>query len=74
MRYAIVIEKTATGFSAYSPDVEGCGATGATRREVEQRLKDALVFHLEELRLERRAVPRARTHVQYLELEIPAPA
>ena len=34
-RYLIVIEETATGYSAYSPDVAGCAATGATREEVE---------------------------------------
>ena len=28
MRYAIVIEKTATGFSAFVPDLPGCIATG----------------------------------------------
>lgn len=31
MRYLIVIEQTATGHSAFSPDLPGCVATGATR-------------------------------------------
>jgi len=35
VQYLIVVEKTATGFSAYSPDLDGCVATGATKNEVE---------------------------------------
>jgi len=30
-RYLIIIESTATGYSAYSPDLPGCIATGGTR-------------------------------------------
>ena len=30
MRFLIVIEKAERGFSAYSPDLPGCVATGAT--------------------------------------------
>ena len=33
MKYLIVIERTATGCSAYSPDVPGCIVTGSTRME-----------------------------------------
>src|SRR3989442_822127 len=46
MKYLIVIEETATGYSAYSPDVPGCVATGGTRDEVEAQMKDAISFHL----------------------------
>ena len=45
----IIIEPTRTGYSAYSPDVPGCIATGATRREVERTLREAIEFHLEGL-------------------------
>ena len=45
----IIIEPTHTGYSAYSPDVPGCIATGATRNEVEQTLREAIEFHLEGL-------------------------
>jgi hypothetical protein len=34
MRYAVVIERPATGFSAYVPDLPGCIATGASIDEV----------------------------------------
>jgi predicted RNase H-like HicB family nuclease len=30
-RYLIIIEKTGTSYSAYSPDLPGCVATGGSR-------------------------------------------
>jgi predicted RNase H-like HicB family nuclease len=51
-KYLIIIEKTATGFSAFSPDLPGCVATGATRAEVEKEMKAAVEFHIEGLRQE----------------------
>jgi hypothetical protein len=44
MKYLIVIEQTATGYSAYSPDVPGCIATASTRDDVEREMKDAIAF------------------------------
>ena len=40
-KYLVVVEETATGFSAYSPDLPGCIATGATREEVEREMSEA---------------------------------
>jgi len=51
-KYLIVIEETGTGFSAYSPDVPGCVATGASRTEVEDNMREAISFHLDGLREE----------------------
>ena len=33
MKYLIVIEKTNTGFSAYTSDIDGCVATGKTKKK-----------------------------------------
>ncbi len=68
MKYLIVVEKTKTGFSAYSPDIDGCIATGSTTEEVEKNMKEALEFHLEGLALERLSVPEPRTYSNYLEI------
>jgi len=46
MKYLVIIEKTATGFSAYSPDVEGCIATATTIAELKQNMQAAMGFHL----------------------------
>ena len=59
MKVLVIVEKTKTGYSAYSPDIGGCVATGATRRQVERRMKSALAFHLEELRDDGHTTPPA---------------
>ena len=67
-RYLIVIEETLTGFSAYSPDLPGCAATGRTREEVEHEMHDAIEFHIEGLRLADCSVPQARSQASYCEV------
>lgn len=49
-RYAIVIEKAASNYSAYVPDLPGCVATGATVEETESLLREAIELHLEGMR------------------------
>ena len=67
-RYLIVLEPTATGFSAYSPDLPGCAATGATRPEVEENMRQAIELHLEGLRDDGEPVPSAQTIATYVEV------
>ena len=57
MRLLIVVEQTDTGYSAYSPDVEGCVAAGPSREEVEQSMREAITLHLGQLRGEGQEVP-----------------
>jgi len=45
-KYLIVLEKSDTGFSAYSPDVMGCIATGETLEETTQMMRSSLALHL----------------------------
>jgi predicted RNase H-like HicB family nuclease len=68
MKYLVVIEQTSTGFSAYSPDLPGCVATGATREEVTQRMADAVALHVEGLQLEGLAVPEPHTTSAYVDI------
>ena len=67
-RYLIVIEPTPSGFSAFSPDVAGCVATGATRAEVERTMQEAIAFHLDGLRAEGQPVPPPTTIATYVEV------
>ena len=46
MRYAFVIEKTDTNYSAYVPDLPGCVAAAATVREIEKEIREAIRFHV----------------------------
>ena len=41
-KYLIVVEETGTGFSAFSPDLPGCVATGGTRDKVEKTMRGRL--------------------------------
>jgi predicted RNase H-like HicB family nuclease len=68
MKFLIVIEETETGFSAYSPDLSGCVATGSTRDEVEREMKAALAFHIEGLREDGVAIPEPRAHYAYVDV------
>jgi predicted RNase H-like HicB family nuclease len=66
MKYLIVIEPTETGFSAFSPDLDGCVATGATLEEVERVMHEAIEFHIEGMRAEGLAVPEPKTRATYV--------
>ena len=67
-KYLIIIEKTGTGYSAYSPDLPGCVATGKTREETENEMKDAIEFHIEGLRLNGDEVPKPSSQASYCEV------
>jgi predicted RNase H-like HicB family nuclease len=57
MKYLIVVEETATGYFAYSPDLPGCVATGRTRAEVAKMIEDAIAFHGEGMHAKQREFP-----------------
>ncbi|HLI17958.1 MAG TPA: type II toxin-antitoxin system HicB family antitoxin [Rhodanobacteraceae bacterium] len=68
MRYAVVIEKTAGNYSALVPDLPGCVATGSTREDAEQQIREAIHFHLEGLREDGVQVPPPSSHVEYIDI------
>ena len=67
-RYLVVIEKTPTGYSAYSPDLGGCAATGKTREDVERAMREAIEFHLDGLRREGQPIPSPHTYSAYIDV------
>lgn len=68
MRFLIVVEKAKSGYSAYSPDLPGCVATGATRQRAVSRMRSAIRFHLEGLRAMGRRVPAPKAFSTYIEI------
>jgi predicted RNase H-like HicB family nuclease len=68
VRYAIVIEQADENYSAYVLDLPGCVATGATIAEVEQRIREAIEFHLEGMRKDGEAIPVPASRVEYVEV------
>ncbi len=68
-RYLIAVEKSETGYSAYSPDVPGCIATGETIEETMANMRSALIFHLQGLLEDGDVIPGARGIESYLDAE-----
>jgi predicted RNase H-like HicB family nuclease len=48
--YTIIYEKTATGYSAYVPDLPGCVTTGATLQQTKANMQEAIGGHLHVMR------------------------
>jgi predicted RNase H-like HicB family nuclease len=67
-RYAVVIEKTSTGYGAYAPDLPGCVAAGDTIEETERLMREAIEFHLEGMRAHGDPIPEPTTVAQYVEV------
>jgi predicted RNase H-like HicB family nuclease len=68
MKYAVVIEKAESNFSAYVPDLPGCVATGFTIEEVEEQIREAIEFHIEGMRQDDEEVPKPSSSVEYIEV------
>lgn len=68
MKYLIVIEKSKTGFSAYSPDLPGCVSTGNTIEDTEQNMREAISFHLDGLKEEGYEIPKPTSRSSYIEI------
>lgn len=68
MKYLVIIEETGTGYSAFSPDLPGCVATGSSKEEVEKNMKGAVAFHLEGMDQEGLEVPKPHSFSTYLEI------
>ena len=58
-RFLIVIEKANNNYSAYSPDLSGCVATGVTRRDAEQNMSEAIDMHVDGLVEDNLPVPES---------------
>ena len=67
--YPIVIERTATGFSAYAPDVAGCAAVGDTESRNSAKIS-AMRWcdHFEMMREIGDPVPEPSSSVDYVEV------
>lgn len=66
-KYLVVVEKSQTGFSAYSPDVLGCVATGKTIEKTISNMKSALSLHLQSIVEDGEKLPKPGGLQSYLE-------
>lgn len=68
MKCLIVLEKSKTGYSAYSPDVDGCVATAKTRAAVKKRMLSALKAHLAMMKEEGYPLPKPSSDAVMVEV------
>lgn len=65
-RFLVIIERANNNYSAYSPDLPGCIATGATREEAEKNIHEAIVLHIEGLLEDHLPIPDSHTFAEYI--------
>lgn len=68
-RFLIVIEKANGNYSAYSPDLPGCVATGKTREDTEKNMHEAIAMHIRGLIEDNLPVPASRSFAEYIAVE-----
>ncbi len=68
-RFLIVIEKANNNYSAYSPDLPGCVATGATREEAERNMHEAIEMHVGGLREDGLPIPKSHSFAEYVAVQ-----
>ena len=66
MKYAVIYEKTSTGYSAYVPDLPGCVAAGETLKETEALMRGAVEMHLASMREDGDTIPEPTTRAEYM--------
>ena len=69
-RFLIVIEKAGANYGAYSPDLPGCIATGATREEAEKNMIEAMEMHLQALRESNLPIPDPTASAEYVAMRL----
>jgi len=65
-RFLIVIEKSKDGYGVYSPDLPGCVAVGGTREETEEKMYEAINFHIEGLQEDGVPIPKSESSAEYM--------
>jgi predicted RNase H-like HicB family nuclease len=65
-RFLVITEKTKNNYSAYSPDLPGCVATGKTVHEAEINMHEAIQLHVDGLKEDRLPIPRAHSRAEYV--------
>ena len=65
-RFLVVIERANENYSAYSPDLPGCIATGNTREEVEINMHEAIAMHIEGLLEDNLPIPKSNSYAEFI--------
>jgi len=65
-RFLIVVERARGNYSAYSPDLPGCVATGSTRAQATSRMHEAIRMHVAGLREDRLPIPKSTSSAEFI--------
>ncbi|NCO65779.1 MAG: hypothetical protein COW32_04925 [Candidatus Aquicultor secundus] len=65
-RFLVIIEKANGNYSAYSPDLPGCIATGSTPEDAEQNMQEAIKMHVQGLKEDNLPIPEPHTFAKYI--------
>lgn len=65
-RFLVVIEKAGDNYSAYSPDLPGCVATGESREDAEANMHEALEFHVQGMIEEGEPIPASASFAEVM--------
>ena len=68
-KFLIVIERANGNYSAYSPDLPSCVATGATREEAERNMYQAIEMHIRGLIEDNQPIPEPHASAEYAVIE-----
>ncbi len=58
-KFLIITEKANNNYSAYSPELPGCIATGSTIDEVEKNMFEAIEMHIQGLKEDGLPIPES---------------
>ena len=67
-KYLVIFEKARHNYSAYSPDLPGCIATGRTREETEKNIREAINFHIDGLKKDGITLPEPSSFTEHVEV------
>jgi predicted RNase H-like HicB family nuclease len=65
-RFLIVIEKADGNYSAYSPDLPGCVATGRTKEQTAKNMHEAIALHIRGLKEDDLPIPKSHSSAEYV--------
>ena len=66
MKYAVLFEKTESGYSAHVPDLPGCVAAGTTLEETTELMRGAIRMHLAGMAEDGEPIPEPKTIAEYV--------
>jgi predicted RNase H-like HicB family nuclease len=68
MRYAVVVEKSESGFGAYVPDLPGCVAAAESYDEVLKLIQGAIELHIDGLKEDGVPIPAPTSRVEFVDV------